>query len=146
MQLVDLLGLYGWSSLDGLLMQPGVKSSVTNAMPVPIVDTNPSIPLRPDGKPLGAGCGYVNTDSYVPAVINSVSFASVCEAHDKCYGILGSDKAFCDSQLGNNIVQACNKQLQGIPYAEEVLSSCHMAAGIYQMAVRKLGGDAYNNA
>lgn len=73
----------------------------------------------------------MNTDSYVPDVINGVSFASVCEAHDKCYGILGSDKAFCDSQLGNNIVQACNKQLQGIPHAEEVLSSCHMAAGIY---------------
>lgn len=96
--------------------------------------------------PGGAGCGDVTTDAYVPDALYGVDFATACQTHDECYGELGKDKAFCDTQLGNNIALSCDNQLHGIPHSEEVLPSCHMAAGIYQSAVKNLGGPAYEAA
>lgn len=106
----------------------------------------PPVSLRLDGKPWGAGCGDENTDVFVPDIINGVDFMQACRTHDICYGTPGKDKAFCDTQLGNNIALACDNQLHGIPHSEEVLPSCHMAAGIYQSAVKNLGGPAYEAA
>ncbi|RJT19421.1 RHS repeat-associated core domain-containing protein, partial [Buttiauxella izardii] len=136
----------GLNGLGIFVSQPGIQTSASGVMSDSMDNIDPPVSLRPDGKPWGAGCGDVKTDAYVPDVLYGVDFAAACQTHDECYGELGKNKAICDTQLGNNIALACDNQLHGIPHSEEVLPSCHMAAGIYQSAVKNLGGPAYEAA
>jgi hypothetical protein len=73
-------------------------------------------------------------------------FKDACGIHDDCYGTFGKDKAACDVELGNNIAIACDKALKNVPNAEGNLNSCHVMSGIYQIAVEKMGGAAYEAA
>ena len=100
------------------------------------------VSLRPDGHPWGYGCGSEDSDWYVPDSYGAVNLLPACRIHDTCYGTLDEDKpenekgkAFCDIQLGNNIVKACDATLGGMPGYEDELLSCYGVAGIYQLAV-----------
>lgn len=139
---IDSLGLDIQSALGPFVNSPGIQSELTKSMAEYSEAAKP-VSMRPDGNPWGYGCGDKDSDWYVPDSLFGANFMPACRTHDICYGTLGSDKAYCDTQLGSNIVLACNKSLKGIPGLEETLSNCYAAAGIYQLAVEQLGSDAY---
>lgn len=138
---IDSPGLDIQSALGSFVNSPGIQSELTKSMAEYSEAAKP-VSMRPDGNPWGYGCGDKDSDWYVPDSLFGADFMPACRTHDICYGTLGSDKAYCDTQLGSNIVLACNKSLKGIPGLEETLSNCY-AAGIYQLAVEQLGSDAY---
>lgn len=117
-----------------------MKSAITKTLEKP---TSSTVALRPDGKPWGAGCGDVSTDKWVPDGMYGADFTQACGIHDDCYGTLGKNKATCDVELGKNIVLACDKALKGVPNTEDLLNSCYVVSGIYQLAVEQKGGPAY---
>lgn len=139
---IDSLGLDIQNALGPFVNSPGIQSELTKTMAEYSEAAKP-VSMRPDGNPWGYGCGDKDSDWYVPDGLFSADFMPACRTHDICYGTLGSDKAYCDTQLGSNIVLACNKSLKDIPGLEETLSNCYAAAGIYQLAVERLGGDSY---
>jgi hypothetical protein len=89
---------------------------------------------------------------------NSVSFTSACNNHDHCYGTIGTSKSQCDSQLGSDIVAACNARLKSKPMIvcapipgrflkgdSGSLARCAGLAATYQAAVSAVGGRYYDN-
>lgn len=147
MQFIDPLGLNGWQALQEHLNQPGNQSALSKAMYENTKGTKP-VSLRSDGHPQGYGCGDESTDRYVPDGLYGVSFLPACRIHDKCYEEPGKSKAYCDTQLGNNIRSACDRVWKNIPTADagEMLSKCYLAASLYQVAVEQAGEGAYNAA
>lgn len=142
---IDPLGLYIQNALGPFVSSPGVQAELTKSMAEYSEAAKP-VSMRPDGTPWGYGCGDEKSDWYVPDGLFGADFMPACRTHDKCYGTLGSNKAYCDKQPRDNIVLACNKSLKGIPGLGETLSNCYAAAGIYQLTVERLGKDAYNAA
>lgn len=142
---VDPLGLDMQNALGPFVNSPGVQAELTKSMAEYSEAAKP-VSMRPDGNPWGYGCGDEKSDWYVPDGLFGADFMPACRTHDMCYGALGSNKAYCDTQLGDNIVLACNKSLKGIPGLEETLSNCYAAAGIYQLAVERFGKAAYDAA
>ncbi|ECC9296315.1 RHS repeat-associated core domain-containing protein, partial [Salmonella enterica subsp. salamae] len=142
---IDPLGLAGWDSLGSYINQPGYKSKVTNVAPEG-ADTTKPVSLRPDGYPWGYGCGDESTDKFVPDGLYGVSFMQACRNHDICYGTSGSSKQSCDTHLGDDIVLACNRIWKDTLSSDDMLYKCYTAAGIYQLAVEKKGGPAFEAA
>ncbi|HCM1944640.1 TPA: RHS repeat protein, partial [Salmonella enterica subsp. salamae serovar 30:g,m,s:e,n,x] len=142
---IDPLGLAGWDSLGSYINQPGYKSKVTNVAPEG-ADTTKPVSLRPDGYPWGYGCGDESTDKFVPDGLYGVSFMQACRNHDICYGTSGSSKQSCDTHPGDDIVLACNRIWKDTLSSDDMLYKCYTAAGIYQLAVEKKGGPAFEAA
>lgn len=106
--------------------------------------------------PNGCGSGWF-TQAAVPDSFEFVSFHGACNAHDTCYMTLGADKLQCDQQIGTDILAACNAALPQWgswcraertwqPLSEcrvEMDQSCQGTALIYQGAVMRFGGEAY---
>jgi RHS repeat-associated protein len=131
----------GW--VDPLGLQD-IPPDIAAVMGLPPPASHP--PMRPDGRPWGAGCGDAGTDALVPDrfILGKVSFGKACDAHDACYGAPGSDKLTCDDDFKKNLKTACGDKLKGIRKAVKPL--CDAQASLYGAAVRNLGGSAYDTA
>jgi RHS repeat-associated protein len=135
-QQTDPLGLASWDIFTNKQVKAPKSPSLSESS-------------RPDGRPWGAGCGDAGTDKLVPDGMYGANFTEACEIHDACYETLGKDKMTCDAELGKDIVLACDEELgilEGIPDDENILYSCRATSGIYQSAVEKFGGPAYEAA
>jgi len=97
------------------------------------------IEARSSAIPNGCGgSGGIN----VPDFYLTVSFTSACNAHDVCYGILGANKATCDSNIFRDMVSACSRGLLG----GRELVQCIAASGVSYGLVRVRGNSYYQTA
>jgi hypothetical protein len=104
----------------------------------------------------GAGAGAWIWGMLIPQQIPDTPLSAVdsCNAHDRCYGRVGADKADCDAQFGadihatctngsDSIYQLCNATNEGSAAVAQCVSlttdRCHGAALMYQGAVTSYG-------
>jgi RHS repeat-associated protein len=123
--------------------------------PQPPQPKPPQPELRSDGRPQGAGCGDAKRDKYIPdSYMGTVSFEKACDIHDDCYGTLGADKQACDTQFGENLRLACDKDFlrpkTGDYEWDKTISAertnCRLQANWYQFSVEQWAGEAFDTA
>jgi RHS repeat-associated protein len=122
------------SLLDPLGLQGGEGDIPGVSLPEPA----PTVDLRPDGRPWGAGCGDAKTDRFVPdSYFGIVDFTKACEKHDDCYGTWGAVKETCDANLRDNMIAACNEADEkgkiGLP------ALCRLQGRAYKFVLDDLG-------
>jgi RHS repeat-associated protein len=66
-------------------------------------------PNRPDGNPLGWGCGTASNDGLVPDGFRSADFVPSCRKHDQCYETCGNSKQKCDNDFLKDLLAACSR-------------------------------------
>jgi len=94
---------------------------------------------RVDGNALGAGCGTVKSDAFIPDILFGIDVSKACFEHDQSYATCGFDKSTADSNFYNNIMADCGAQGGG-------MLACNVISGVYFMGVTVLGGGAYKSA
>ncbi len=95
--------------------------------------------VREDGNALGAGCGTVKSDAFVPDMLFGIDVSQACFQHDQSYSTCGFSRSTADSNLINNILNDCGAQ------GGNALT-CNLIAGIYGAGVSLLGGRAFIQA
>lgn len=104
-------------------------------------DLNNLIPdsFRPDRVTMAiALCGYIPGGP-------SADFRPSCRDHDQCYWRFGTDKKVCDSQFRQSLEQSC-RETYNQSHRKKHKSCCLKAAGMYELAVERMGGDSYRAA
>lgn len=94
---------------------------------------------RVDGNALGAGCGTVKSDAYIPDILFGIDISKACFEHDQSYSTCGFEKGTADANFMNNIMDECGEQGGG-------MLTCHFISGVYYVSVAFLGDSAYKNA
>jgi hypothetical protein len=94
---------------------------------------------RVDGKALGAGCGTVKSDAFIPDILFGIDISQACFEHDQSYSTCGFEKGKADANFLNNIMDDCGEQGGG-------MLTCNFISGIYYVSVAFLGDSAYKNA
>jgi hypothetical protein len=94
---------------------------------------------RSDGNGLGAGCGTVKSDAFIPDVLFGIDISQACFEHDQSYATCGFEKSMADTQFFNNIKSDCGAQGGGF-------LACGAISTIYYVGVSVLGGGAYKSA
>ena len=94
---------------------------------------------RVDGNALGAGCGTVKSDAYIPDILFGIDISKACFQHDQSYATCGYEKSMADTNFFNNIKNDCGLQGGG-------LLACGAISSIYYVGVTVLGGGAYKSA
>ena len=102
-------------------------------------DSGTSNGVREDGNALGAGCGTVKSDAYVPDMLFGIDVSQACFQHDQSYSTCGFSRLTADTNLSNNILKDCNAQ------GGSALT-CNVIAGVYSVSVSLLGAGAFNQA
>ena len=95
--------------------------------------------VREDGKSLGAGCGTVKSDVFVPDMLFGIDVSQACFQHDQSYATCGFDRRTADATLMTNIRGDCNAQGGNF-------LTCHVIAGVYGIGVALLGESAFKEA
>jgi hypothetical protein len=103
------------------------------------IDSGTSQGVRKDGNALGAGCGTVKSDAFVPDILFGINVSQACFEHDQSYATCGMDRLTADMNLSRNIMNQCD--LQG---GKEL--TCDVIAGIYGVSVFLFGARAYQEA
>jgi hypothetical protein len=67
-------------------------------------DSGTSNGAREDGNALGAGCGTVKSDAYVPDMLFGIDVSQACFQHDQSYSTCGFSRLTADTNLSNNIL------------------------------------------
>jgi hypothetical protein len=93
--------------------------------------------LRTDGKALGAGCGTVKSDAFIPDILFGIDLTPVCMQHDQDYSTCGFDRELADANFYDSILTECQAQGGGE-------FTCTLISAIYFVSVSIMGGDAYN--
>lgn len=94
---------------------------------------------RVDGNALGAGCGTVKSDAFIPDILFGIDISQACFEHDQSYATCGFEKSTADANFYSNIMNECGEQGGG-------LLTCNAISGIYYVTVAFLGESAYKNA
>lgn len=94
---------------------------------------------REDGNALGAGCGTVKSDAYVPDMLFGIDVSQACFQHDQSYSTCGFSRAIADANLSNNILKDCDSQ------GGNALT-CNVIAGVYSVSVSLFGASAFKQA
>jgi hypothetical protein len=102
-------------------------------------DSGTSNGVREDGNALGAGCGTVKSDAFVPDMLFGIDVSQACFQHDQSYSTCGFSRATADNNLANNILNDCNVQ------GGNALT-CSVIAGIYSVSVSLFGASAFKEA
>ncbi len=102
-------------------------------------DSGTSNGARADGNALGAGCGTVKSDAYVPDMLFGIDISQACVQHDQSYSMCGFNRDTADTKLATNILSECASQGGG-PI------TCHAISSIYYVSVSLLGESAYQKA
>ena len=95
--------------------------------------------LRNDGNALGAGCGTVKSDAFVPDILFGIDVSQACFQHDQSYATCGFSRETADTNLSNHILNDCGVQ------GGNALT-CHLIAGAYGMSVSLFGARAFAKA
>jgi hypothetical protein len=95
--------------------------------------------LRNDGTALGAGCGTVKSDAFVPDILFGIDVSQACFQHDQSYATCGFSRETADTNLSNHILNDCGVQ------GGNALT-CHLIAGAYGMSVSLFGARAFAKA
>jgi hypothetical protein len=95
--------------------------------------------VRQDGNFLGAGCGTVKSDAFVPDMLFGIDVSQACFQHDQSYDTCGFDKRVADATLMTNIRGDCNAQ--GGSFL-----TCNVIAGVYGVGVALFGANAFKQA
>lgn len=102
-------------------------------------DSGTSNGSRVDGNALGAGCGTVKSDAFIPDILFGIDISKACFEHDQSYSTCGFEKGQADSNFLNNIMNDCGDQGGG-------MLTCNVISGVYYVSVAFLGDSAYKNA
>jgi hypothetical protein len=102
-------------------------------------DSGASDGTRADGNALGAGCGTVQSDAFIPDTLFGIDISKACFEHDQSYSICGFEKGKADTNFLNNIKNDCGEQGGG-------MLTCNFISGVYFVGVAFLGDSAYKNA
>jgi len=94
---------------------------------------------RVDGNALGAGCGTVKSDAFIPDILFGIDISQACFEHDQSYATCGFEKGTADTNFYSNIMSECGEQGGG-------MLTCNAISGIYYVTVAFLGESAYKNA
>lgn len=95
--------------------------------------------VREDGNSLGAGCGTVKSDAFVPDMLFGIDVSQACFQHDQSYDTCGFDKRVADATLMTNIRGDCNAQGGNF-------LTCNVIAGVYGIGVALFGASAFKQA
>ena len=95
--------------------------------------------IRNDGNALGAGCGTVKSDAFVPDMLFGIDVSQACFQHDQSYATCGFSRETADTNLSNHILNDCGVQ------GGNALT-CHLIAGAYGMSVSLFGARAFAKA
>ena len=96
----------------------------------------------------GCGSGW-NTylvpdrDYSIIGYLFDVDFKVACNKHDACYGTCAENKATCDTNLYNGMIQECDK-IPNLFFTEK--ARCYAMAKIFYFAVDKLGDGPFESA
>ena len=88
---------------------------------------------------LGAGCGTVKSDAFVPDMLFGIDVSQACFEHDQSYATCGMDRRIADINLTRNISRDCDQQ-GGSEF------TCDVIAGIYGASVFLFGASAFREA
>lgn len=94
---------------------------------------------RVDGAALGAGCGTVKSDAFIPDILFGIDVSRACFEHDQSYSTCGYEKSTADANFSDNIMNQCAEQGGG-------MLTCHVISSIYFVGVAFFGESAYQNA
>ena len=103
------------------------------------IDSGTSQGVRKDGNALGAGCGTVKSDAFVPDILFGINVSQACFEHDQSYATCGMDRRTADDKLTHSIINECDQQ-----GGNEL--TCHVIAGVYGASVYLFGASAYREA
>lgn len=99
--------------------------------------------------PTANGCGPeggISVPNYYYLIgwfrIDKFPFVNACNAHDICYGTLGSSRASCDSRFYSNLLAICSANAS--TSANRVI--CNGLAWTYYEAVHLFGQSAFDAA
>ena len=95
--------------------------------------------IRSDGNSLGAGCGTVKSDAFVPDMLFGIDVSQACFQHDQSYSTCGFSRSTADITLSNNILNDCAAQ------GGKALT-CNLIAGVYGVSVSLFGARAFTEA
>ena len=95
--------------------------------------------IRIDGNALGAGCGTVKSDAFVPDVLFGIDVSQACYQHDQSYLTCGFSRSTADTNLTNNILNDCSAQ------GGNALT-CNVIAAAYGISVSLFGARAFKEA
>ena len=95
--------------------------------------------IRNDGNALGAGCGTVKSDAFVPDMLFGIDVSQACFQHDQSYSTCGFSRSTADITLSNNILNDCAAQ------GGKALT-CNLIAGVYGVSVSLFGARAFTEA
>ena len=96
----------------------------------------------------GCGSGW-NTylvpdrDYSIIGYLFDVDFKVACNKHDACYGTCAENKATCDTNLYNGMIQECDK-IPNLFFTEK--ARCYAMAKTFYFAVDKLGDGPFESA
>jgi hypothetical protein len=116
------LQIYGGGILDFFKFDSGITDGV-----------------REDGNALGAGCGTVKSDAFVPDLLFGIDVSQACFQHDQSYSTCGFEKRAADATLMSNIRSDCNAQGGNF-------LTCNVIAGVYGVGVALFGTSAFSAA
>ena len=95
--------------------------------------------VRSDGNALGAGCGTVKSDAFIPDMLFGIDVSQACFQHDQSYATCGFEKGAADASFSANITADCGTQGGGYLI-------CNVISGAYYLGVTIFGDSAYKNA
>ena len=95
--------------------------------------------IRSDGNSLGAGCGTVKSDAFVPDMLFGIDVSQACFKHYQSYSTCGFSRSTADITLSNNILNDCAAQ------GGKALT-CNLIAGVYGVSVSLFGARAFTEA
>lgn len=86
----------------------------------------------------GNGCGTDATAKYIP----QGNMLPACNKHDLCYENCRDTKVNCDNRFASDMKAICSSKYSGWKNAIK-RGLCYVQAGIYYLAVSKMGAKAY---
>jgi hypothetical protein len=94
---------------------------------------------RNDGNALGAGCGTVKSDAFVPDMLFGIDVSQACFQHDQSYATCGFSRVTADTNLSKHILNDC-----GVQGGSSL--TCNLIAGFYGFGVSLFGERAFIQA
>ena len=89
----------------------------------------------------GNGCGTDATAKYIP----QGNMLPACNNHDACYENCNDTKTNCDNKFASDMKAICASKYKGFTKSIQ-RGLCYVQAGIYYLAVKDLGMQAYVNS
>lgn len=141
-----LMGVVAVAAAGGVAFRPPVGEEVTaragsctrRSLTGPDDCPGGRVP-KEDYTPLVNGCGPQDSVDLVPDIPGGFPFVGACAEHDVCYGTCGSDRATCDRNFHDRMLQVCESVL--IP--SDSVVSCYALAYLYFKAVDLGGADPF---